>query len=79
MAQITSFEKITKERARIHDVVDCTYCFLDADDGERYFVLETYGSKSREMPDKVSQSIQLGKEAAAQLISILRKTFPGVR
>ena len=79
MARITDFDRITKERARIHDVVDCTYCSLDADDGKRYFLLDTYGSKSREMPDKVSQTIQLDKEAAAQLISILRETFPGLR
>lgn len=38
--------------------------------------LDTYGSPEREIPNKISQSIQLDVKGARELIGILLETFP---
>jgi hypothetical protein len=40
--------------------------------------LSTYGSESRASQQKVSQTLQLNKEAAAELIDIVKRAFPGL-
>ena len=35
--------------------------------GEKYVQIDTYGSEQREIPDKLSQSLRLTKEAFEQL------------
>jgi hypothetical protein len=40
--------------------------------------LETYGSNSRAIPGKVSQSIELDEAGAAELMSIIGQAFPGL-
>jgi len=79
MARVTAFEQITKERPTVHGTTRCTYCVFDGREGKSYLMLETYGSKSRQFVNKVSQSVQLDEEAAAHLISILKKAFPNLR
>jgi hypothetical protein len=41
----------------------------------RVVQIDTHGSDDREIPGKLSQTIQMGEEAAAQLFIILRDTY----
>lgn len=43
--------------------------------GETYLQIDTYGSSSREFPDKVSQSLRMGRDAALQLRDAIDKAF----
>jgi hypothetical protein len=40
--------------------------------------LETYGSGARQIPGKVSQSLELDETGARELLRILRRAFPGL-
>lgn len=67
-------KRIYKERNSIHQVVQATYTAFDYD-GERYFQIDTYGKDDREIPDKISQSIQIDKNMAHELIKLLIDVF----
>lgn len=47
-------------------------------DGTRAVQLETYGSDERKMQGKTSQTIEIDRDRAADLIRILREAFPGL-
>jgi len=69
-----NFEKITKERNYVHEPVKATFTtFVDGD--KKYFQIDTYGSDSRKMKEKISQSIQVDKDMALELIKIISKEF----
>lgn len=76
MAQISleSIIKIEKNRNTIHEKVHATYTVFEAD-GEKYVQIDTYGRIGRENPEKISQSVQLDKDAAQFLVDILTKEF----
>ena len=77
MARIRSFEKTTGN-ARSHPTeVDCGYERLTADD-ETLLQLTTFGSDHRQSAKKGSQSLQFDRAAAAELVAIIRQTFPGL-
>ena len=78
MALIAEFEEIQKQVGKVHKPVRCGYCSFLASDQTRYLLLETYGSEDRQMPDKISQSIQLDEGAARQLMAIIRSEFPSI-
>jgi hypothetical protein len=76
MARIIGFSRIPSPSNRVHRTqVECGYATIDSD-GARYIQLETYGSGDRQIPGKVSQTLQLDSDAAAQLTKLLSKTFP---
>lgn len=79
MALIAEFNKTTKERQSVHGTVECEYSVFQDGSGKTYLQLETFGSKERQIPGKVSQSIQLNETAAAQLKRIIDQTFPKLR
>jgi hypothetical protein len=76
MALITSIGLITKERQKLHGPTRCDASTFQTDDGKTVLQLDTYGSEDREFTDKVSQSIQFDEAAAAQLLQLIRDTFP---
>src|SRR3954453_7185856 len=78
MALVTSLEANTKERQSVHRPTRCLYTIVDAPGGERYLQLDTVGSEDREIPEKVSQSIQFDQQAAGQLLKLLLRTFTGL-
>ncbi|MGI3169209.1 hypothetical protein ACRARG_08665 [Pseudooceanicola sp. C21-150M6] len=43
--------------------------------GQKLLQLNTYGSSDRELPGKVSQTLQFGETTAKQLFEILRTEF----
>lgn len=76
MAQIdiSKLTKVNKERNFIHDQVYATYTVFDCS-GEKYLQIDTYGKPARENPEKISQSIQVNKEAASYLVNLLIQEF----
>jgi bacterioferritin (cytochrome b1) len=78
MAKIVRFRELEPPRSsRPHTDVECGYTILNLD-GEPLLQLDTYGSEDREIPGKVSQSLQLDRRAAEQLMNLIRRSFPGI-
>jgi hypothetical protein len=77
MALIATFEPITVDRQVVHGPVECGWRTFTAG-GRRILQLDTYGSSERMFEGKVSQSIQLDKDGATELMRILRESFPGL-
>ena len=71
MALVRKLEEQKLEKGSPHTEVDCTYSIVD----ERYLQIDTYGSKTRKIPGKKSQSIRFALEAIAQLKTLLQKHF----
>ena len=63
------------DRDSKHSEVDCTYSIVESDKGNKYLQVDTYGSKSRKIPGKKSQTIRFSPEAVDQLKQILNKNF----
>jgi hypothetical protein len=76
MALVTSIEPSQKERTTVHRPTRCLYAVVEGDAGQRYLQLDTLGSDERQFADKVSQSIQFDRQAAEQLLRLLRQTYP---
>lgn len=76
MAQIDikNIKRTEKERNNVHDKVHGTYSVFERE-GKKYFQLDTFGRSNRELPGKLSQTIQLDKEAAQFLVDLLRENF----
>ena len=75
MARVRSIHRM-KARATAHPTeVDCGYQIVD---GGRLLQLSTFGSDSRQSQPKVSQTLQFDREKAAELMEIIRATFPGL-
>jgi hypothetical protein len=79
MALVTSFEQNPKARQSVHNPTRCLYAIVQGASGERYLQLDTVGSETREIPNKVSQSIQFDRQAASDLLQILHRTFPDLK
>jgi hypothetical protein len=78
MALVTQLEPTQKERTNIHRPTRCVYCVVEDGDGAKFIQLDTMGSDDREIADKVSQSIQFNRQAAEQLLAIMKQAFPGI-
>lgn len=79
MALITkdNIKKLDKDRNSVHSKVRATYTTFTSD-GKKYFQIDTYGSPTREMKNKISQSIQVDKEMAKEMIPDLISQGEGV-
>lgn len=60
-----------------HTECSCGWRITDRN-GERVVQLDSYGSESRKLTGKVSQSLQFDRTQAAVLIAALRAAFPGI-
>jgi hypothetical protein len=77
MAVVTSFALGSHEARRLHPTsVECQCSVVTAPDGRRYLQLDTHGSMDREIPGKLSQTIQFDAAVAQQLRAILDEVFP---
>ena len=76
MALITKrhFSHISKEKNMIHESVDATYCTFTKEE-KKYFQIDTYGSENRQIKSKISQSIQIDREMAIELVELLQREF----
>ena len=74
MALVRKFELLDSERTQLHEEVEAKYAVFERD-GRGFVQINTYGRAGRDIPGKVSQSIQLDREGAEALVAILRKSF----
>jgi hypothetical protein len=77
MAMILEFHQVISGKSILHGPVSCGWRAFEVG-GTRILQLDTYGSNTRQIPNKVSQSIQLDRSGAAQLLDLIRNTFPGI-
>ena len=77
MALIGEFYEVNSDKTALHKPVSCGWRVFNAGD-VKVLQLDTYGSDTRQIPNKVSQSIQLDRAGAAQLLRLIRSTFPGL-
>jgi hypothetical protein len=74
MALIKSFEKKHMDRNSIHDEITATYTVFERD-GRIFLQINSYGRTDREIPGKLSQTIQLDQDGARALHGILEREF----
>jgi hypothetical protein len=55
-----------------HSEVAATYSWVQDMDGKRYLQIDTYGSSTRAMPGKKSQTIRFSQEALKELAAVMR-------
>ncbi|MBO4269945.1 hypothetical protein [Microbispora triticiradicis] len=78
MAKIREFFEDKKASVSHPTVVDCGYQAVRTHEGV-FLQLSTYGSDQRQTQKKTSQTLQLDREHAEQLLHILVTTFPDLR
>jgi len=74
MALLTSFELLRMDRNSVHAEAEATYSIFDHN-GHRFIQFDSYGSKTRDLPGKKSQTIQLDENSARKMFDILRSHF----
>ena len=77
LAIIRELKRRVLESDSRHTDADGTYSIVQDSDGSKVLQIDTYGSKHRRLPGKVSQSIRFSPEALEQLKRILREHFDG--
>lgn len=75
MALVHKLDPKSLDSHTSHTEVECTYSIVLTKDGGKELQLDTYGSSTRKLKGKKSQSIRLTAEAIRQLKSILAKQF----
>lgn len=73
MAIVRRLDLMPLEKNSRHTETNCTYSIVLDDDGSTYFQVDTYGSGTRKILDKKSQSIRFSPEAIEQLKTILQQ------
>ena len=77
MAVIRSLSPGSSPVSRHRTTVDATYQVVTDSSGV-LFHLSTYGSDERASEPKVSQTVQLDRTIAEELLNALRRAFPGL-
>ena len=72
MAKIDVLELADRQRVSLHSTVHATYMLFEHD-GLPVLQIDTFGRADRQIPGKVSQSIQFGPEGIAALRKILER------
>lgn len=75
MALVRRLEAKRKDRNSVHEEASASYVIFDGLDGNRYVQIDTFGSRDRQIPGKVSQSLQFDRETARNLVDILTREF----
>ncbi|MCZ0704479.1 hypothetical protein J2T56_003001 [Natronobacillus azotifigens] len=71
----SKFNRVDKHKKNVHEEVESTYSIFTANSGEKYIQIDTYGKSDREIPGKVSQSIQINKTMAKELLKLIEHEF----
>lgn len=74
MAFVSEFREVVSDTNGLHKPVICGWRKFDVED-RTILQLDTYGTAQRQIPNKVSQSVQLDREGAAVLLRLIRDTF----
>ena len=76
VSEKTSFEKVeTTSGSRQPTEVTAKYKIVPVEDGESLFQIDTGGSADRQNPGKQSQTLQLSRESAKELWTLLGNHF----
>ncbi|MEU3169399.1 hypothetical protein [Streptosporangium sp. NPDC006930] len=78
MAKIKEFFRVTKTASPHPTEVECGYQVILTQNGA-LLQLSTYGSDGRQSEKKVSQTLQLDRERAAELLQIITEAFPDLK
>jgi hypothetical protein len=62
MAIIRRLKHLALEREATHSEVECTYSIIHDDNGAKHLQIDTYGSTTRQIPGKKSQSLRLHRK-----------------
>ncbi len=74
MAIVRKIRRTVLENKSRHTEVECTYAIV-TEDGEKYLQVDTYGSRTRQMRGKKSQSIRFSREALEQIRTLIGTEF----
>jgi hypothetical protein len=74
-ALLTQLAEGYKSNESVHKEIEGSYFIMTARNGKKYLQIDTYWSDEREIPGKISQSIQFSLEAIEQLKKILLQYF----
>lgn len=74
LLNLDQFKRIEKRRNTVHDDVIGTYTIFE-ENNEKYLQIDTYGRSEREMPEKISQSLQLNRNTAKYLVNLITNEF----
>jgi len=75
VATIRELELRILEKYTRHTDAESTYSIIYEPDGKKVLQIDTYGTKDRRIPGKVSQSIRFSPEGMKQLKAILKDHF----
>jgi hypothetical protein len=80
MARIVKFFELPdSDSVRPHTDVECGYRIATLGAAPiLQLQLDIYGSSDRQIPGKVSQSIQIDEQGARQLMALLQRAFPSL-
>lgn len=73
MAIVRKLEKLEGLMDARHSEAPCTYAIVTSDDGRKWLQVDTYGSTTRKLRGKKSQSIRFAPEAVEQLRRIIER------
>lgn len=76
MARVRSIHAGTQNVRAHPSEVDCYFQAITSETGEKLLHLTTFGSDGRASSPKSSQSLQIDRSRARQLLEVLRDTFP---
>ena len=76
MAIVRRLDELALQIEAKHTETDGTYSVVKDRDGKKYLQIDTYGSSTRRIAGKKSQSIRFSREAIRQLRGIIMKHFP---
>ncbi len=71
MALVRKLFEAKKERQSVHGEVDCAYSVFTDSQGRTYLQLETFGSPTRKLTGKTSQSMQFDERSLRELKRII--------
>jgi hypothetical protein len=75
MALISQFNAKHRDKYTTHKPIEADYYVLKTDGKVQLIQIDTRGTQDREIPDKLSQTIQLDRESARALFNILKEEF----
>jgi hypothetical protein len=75
MALLREIEKKEPQNPKIHSEINGSYQTFEIPGDRKYIQIDTYGSKNRKFPGKISQSLQFDEKSAREFFEILRKEF----
>lgn len=67
----STLKRTIKNKSSVHNNVQATYSIFNKN-GKSYLQIDTFGSIDREIPNKISQSIQMDEETLEFLLSLLK-------